>query len=276
MPSNNCAQPEADLLPFAPISLEEMNATARMMKRVDRKYLLSHAEATRLLANMPQATRVLTISGQFWQHYRTAYLDSSAWGSYYTAAYKRRRRYKVRMRNYVNSGLAFLEVKTRGPRKTTVKDRMPIPVECVYGDTVPEPCLPWLEATLSDRCVDVDTSDLHPTLKNEYWRAMLKPPGVGRTTIDTSLAWKSARGGALSGFDLVFVETKSGASPSVVDKILWSHGHRPLRVSKFGTGLAVMHPELPANKWLPAIRKFQAAGGAEPAGARPGARGAAR
>ena len=244
---------------FDTITLAEMNATARMMTRVDRKYLLSTAEATMLVDALPAGTRILTVNGQFWQHYRTSYLDSSRWGSYYTAAHKRRRRYKIRMRNYVDSGLAFLEVKTRGPRKTTVKNRMPIPVEAVGGEGVPPECVPWLAGIADELHIAVDVEDLRPTLRTEYWRATVTLPGCGRVTLDTSLAWRSSRGGELHGLDLVFVETKSGASPSVVDRQLWSYGHRPVRVSKFGTGLAVMHPELPSNKWRPAMKKFELA-----------------
>lgn len=244
---------------FDAITLDEMNATARMMTRVDRKYLLSTAEAFTLVDALPSRTRILTVNDQIWQHYRTSYLDSSRWGSYHATAYKRRRRYKVRMRNYVDSGLAFLEVKTRGPRKTTVKNRTPITVEAVDGDAVPAESVEWLAGMLEQLCVSVDVADLRPTLRNEYWRATVKLPDLGRATIDTSLAWRSSRGGELSGLDLVCVETKSGASPSVVDKKLWARGHRPLRVSKFGTGLAVMHPELPSNKWRPAMKKFELA-----------------
>lgn len=122
---------------FEPICLDELNACARMMTRVDRKYLLTGNEACELLASLPQSTRILEINGRFLQHYRTSYLDSSSWGSYFTAAFKRRRRYKVRMRDYVDSGIAFLEVKTRGPRGTTVKERVPIEVEEAYGDRIP-------------------------------------------------------------------------------------------------------------------------------------------
>lgn len=156
-----------------------MNATARMMTRVDRKYLLSTAEAFTLVDALPSRTRILTVNDQFWQHYRTSYLDSSRWGSYHATAYKRRRRYKVRMRNYVDSGLAFLEVKTRGLRKTTVKNRTPIPAETVDGDAVPAESVEWLAGMLEPLCVSVDVADLRPTLRNEYWRATVKLPDLG-------------------------------------------------------------------------------------------------
>jgi hypothetical protein len=31
--------------------------------------------------------------------------------------------------------------------------------------------------------------------------------------------------------------------------------HRPLRISKFGTSLSAMHPELPSNKWARALSR---------------------
>ena len=54
---------------------------------------------------------------------------------------------------------------------------------------------------------------------------------------------------------LAIVETKSSSTPSAADRRLWRHGHRPTRVSKYGTGLAALHEHLPANKWHPVLRR---------------------
>ena len=54
----------------------------------------------------------------------------------------------------------------------------------------------------------------------------------------------------------MIVETKSGSRPSRVDRLLWRHGHRPTRVSKFATGMAVLDPRLPANRWSAALRRL--------------------
>ena len=45
------------------------------------------------------------------------------------------------------------------------------------------------------------------------------------------------------------VETKNLATPSPADRALWDAGHRPARISKYATGMALLHPELPANRW---------------------------
>ena len=55
---------------------------------------------------------------------------------------------------------------------------------------------------------------------------------------------------------LAVVETKAGATPSAVDRLLWAAGHRPVRLSKFATGLALLHPDLPANRWHRTLRRL--------------------
>ena len=37
--------------------------------------------------------------------------------------------------------------------------------------------------------------------------------------------------------------------PSSTDRLLWRHGHRPVRISKYGTGMAALHADLPAHPW---------------------------
>ena len=52
---------------------------------------------------------------------------------------------------------------------------------------------------------------------------------------------------------MAIVETKSVGAPSAADRALWAIGCRPIRISKFGTSLAVLDPELPANRWTRAL-----------------------
>ena len=47
----------------------------------------------------------------------------------------------------------------------------------------------------------------------------------------------------------VVLETKTAGPPSRFDRWLWAQGHRPIRLSKYCTGLAALRPNLPANKW---------------------------
>ncbi len=108
------------------ITLDDMNTEARMMTRVDRKYLIHTDELRAFLDEVPADTRVLEINGKRQQRYATTYFDTPDLLSYRMTAQKRRRRFKVRQRTYVDSSLGFCEVKTRGPRGVTVKHRVPI------------------------------------------------------------------------------------------------------------------------------------------------------
>ena len=72
-------------------------------------------------------------------------------------------------------------------------------------------------------------------------------PGA-RYTVDRGLECTEP-GGTAIGLDEVIIETKSDGPPSPIDRWLWKHGVRPVRISKYCTALAAMRPELPANKW---------------------------
>jgi len=249
---------------FEPISLGDLNATAALQTRVDRKYLLDRSELDALLAELPGTTQVLTIDDLQTFTYSSVYHDTQKLASYRLAATKRRRRYKVRTRRYVDTGTNWLEVKTVGGRGTTVKNRM------AYrpGSTRTLTAIgrAYVADTLAASAIDpTDVAGLVPLLETSYRRTTLflpnpsRPWSGARVTIDTDLAWvdlEDAR--ALTRPDLAIVETKTGSTPSAMDRVLWAHGHRPSRISKFGTGLAALRPELPANKWNRALVALQA------------------
>ena len=72
---------------------------------------------------------------------------------------------------------------------------------------------------------------------------------AGRVTIDRDLRWVSGHGTAEVG-DVLVVETKSATvRPGPLDRRLWELGHRPTRISKYGTGLALLTPDLQRNRW---------------------------
>ena len=231
-----------------PISLEELTERASLLTRVDRKYLVPLADLDAVLGDLGGETRVLEIEGQRASEYRSVYFDTVGLDSYLAAARRRRRRFKIRTRTYVDSEQCYLEVKTRGGRSLTVKERVEHPVES--GESL-EPDDGYVEFALHEAGIDsVPTATLRPTLVTRYHRATLfVPEGSSRATIDTALSWTDSAGRSIATPGLVVVETKSGSTASPVDRVLWAHGHRPANISKYGTGMAAMRPELPQNKW---------------------------
>ena len=226
------------------VSLEELNDRAELLTRTDRKYVIAASELDAVVTGIP-GLRVLEIDGRRGSRYESTYLDTVGLDSW-TGAAHRRRRWKVRTRVYADTGERWLEVKTRGLRGTTVKERLPHDAHDVSG-----PAAAWVRDRLGAAHVhDVDTAGLVATLHTSYRRTTLLLPGdAGRATVDRDLRWVSGHGTAEVGHVLV-VETKSGTpGPGPLDRRLWELGHRPVRISKYGTGLALLTPDLPRNRW---------------------------
>lgn len=278
---------------LAPVGLAELDSTAALQTRRDRKYVLDIAECCELLAALDPATRVLEIDGVRAFAYESTYFDTPDLDSFRLAARRRRRRYKVRTRTYVDSGACFVEVKTRAGRGVTVKERQAHdagPARLGAADT-------FVDDRLAAAGLDTAPARaLVPTLRSSYRRTTLLLPDV-RLTLDTHLTWTvpgrtapirgvpagcgpawpgSGRTGVGSGLTddptdtsgtdpattavvrldgLVVVETKTGGpGPSSADRILWRAGHRPDRISKYATGLTLLRPGLPDAPWRRMIR----------------------
>jgi hypothetical protein len=235
------------MITFAAISLDELVGEAALLTRLDRKYLLPASSLPSFLGQMPADVRMLEIDGQRDFSYRSIYFDTAGLDSYHAAAHGRRRRFKVRVRTYLDSGLDFVEVKTRGARGVTVKERIPYDGD---GSRLGPAGVEYAHSVLNDAGIPAEGLDFHPVMATYYRRATFFVPETGsRVTVDRDLAWVLPDGSTTRMPGSVVVETKSARSASDVDRLLWSLGHRPCRISKYATGLAALRPELPANKW---------------------------
>lgn len=242
---------------LSPISLDELVNQAAMMCRVDRKYVLTREEVNPLLFALDPHTRVLNIDGKAPQPYQSTYFDTPEMRSFNQAVHKRRRKFKIRTRTYVASQMAFLEVKATGARGVTVKERIPYDFEAAMHAHLLDEVRPWLEEQLTKAGQPAGTGDsLQPIMWGSYNRTtLLMADGTGRATFDTELDWQNAHGAYISEPDMVIFETKSGSRPSELDRLLWSHGHRPAKISKFGTGMAALDPRLPHNRWNRVLKR---------------------
>ena len=239
------------------IGLTELEERANLLTRVDRKYVLEADALDAVSAFLPDDARVLEIAGERAFDYRSTYLDTDGLDAYLDTARKRRRRWKVRTRLYLSTGTSFLEVKTRrGP--TTVKERIPW-----SGVRLGHFGADFVEASLRSAGVSMDALTLRPAVTTCYRRnTLLLPTSGARVTIDRDLTWSDITVARRLEFgDLVIVETKSPSAPSEFDRLLWSHGIRPVALSKYAVGMAGLHPSLPRNRWhrLMATRPFEAA-----------------
>ena len=239
---------------FAGVDLDGLVAEAALMTRVDRKYVVTRDAAARVVGTLDAGIRVLDMDGVRAFRYESVYFDTPDLLSFRMAAQPRRRRFKLRTRTYLDTRTAFLEVKTRGARSATVKDRIAYDT----GDRrlLTDEARGYAADALEAIGVPVARADdLGVRLTTLYRRAtFVSPDGGARSTIDTDLEWRDADGTALTMPEMAIIETKSGAAASAFDRALWRAGHRPVSISKYATGLAALHPALPRNKWARLLR----------------------
>lgn len=229
-----------------PISLEELNSQARLMTRVDRKYFVPRDLFIDLLGRTREDFRALEIDGRRHFHYRTVYFDTPEFAFFRQHVQGRRRRYKVRVRTYCQSGDRLVEVKSKGYRGQTVKDRI--------AHAGPATILDQRARDFVHGAVGADAYRLQPVLETVYDRITLVR-GQQRLTCDLDLH-------CLAGTDRhdgpshVLVETKSGGESGIWDDLLAAAGVREHRVSKYCVSASLLYPGLPSNPWHQTMRRY--------------------
>ncbi|MEU4471294.1 polyphosphate polymerase domain-containing protein [Micromonospora sp. NPDC023888] len=237
-----------------PIALAALIERAALQCRVDRKYVVAVDEVPHLLDQLTPYARVLDIHGKRVFAYESVYFDTPSLASYHCAAYRRRRRFKVRTRTYLDSAQCWLEVKISGARGLVTKHRLPYLAEDRH--TV-RSGRGFVDEALVRESIwpDLAASPLEPVLTTNYRRStLLLPATASRVTIDTGLTWHDGdRTLRLPG--IAVVETKTSSAASLVDRMLWQRGIRPVRISKYATGLAALRLDLPDVPWRRTLRR---------------------
>ncbi|MBP2412848.1 hypothetical protein JOF48_001647 [Arthrobacter stackebrandtii] len=254
VPANAATTLPASLAQLPVVSLAELNELASLQTRIDRKYVVPAHRLPGLLAGVNEEMRVLETDDIRAFAYDSVYFDTPELASYHLAAHGRRRRFKIRTRSYQDAGICFLEVKTEGSRSATVKEHIPyLPAD---RSTITADGAAYIRETLADTAPALSPEALAPVLETRYNRiTLLLPESNSRATIDLAVTWTIPEGPQLVLSGKVVVETKSGSAPSGLDKHLWRAGIRPSRISKFATGMALLIPDLPANRWHRTLRQ---------------------
>lgn len=250
-PGDAAAVDLAVLSHLAPIDLDGVLNRAELQTRVDRKYLVEPAHLDEIIVQHRNRLQVLEIDAERAFRYASVYFDTPSMESYYGSAYGRRNRFKVRTRHYVDSGLCQLEIKTRGGRSETIKERLE------YGPEHTEHLTPDGHAFLRHYLPAETIATLAPVLHTTYRRStLLSLDDEARITCDVALRCAEPGGRAVALSNHVVVETKSSHRATAIDQLLWDSGVRPVSISKYCVGLAALWPTLPANKWNRTLRRY--------------------
>ncbi len=244
--SNARAALEAAVAARAPISLEAVISEAALQTRVDKKFLLTPGEFTALSQKLGDKFKIMQIDGLRTFRYESVYFDTEDFDQYRAHRQGRRRRYKVRSRTYADTGLSMFEIKTKGLRGSTVKHRVEQDLDTASELT--EENMEFLESVLRSE-YGQEVPALQPVLDSAYTRATFVNPIDGeRLTCDIELEYANGHG-QIDGPDLIVVETKSADGRGASDQALAELGIREVSMSKYCIGIALLNPQLPANRW---------------------------
>jgi VTC domain len=239
-----------------PIGLQTLDASVALRRRFDTKYLLSYNVVSDLLGRLRPTHRILELDGLRHFDYRTTYFDTEELAAFRDHMQGRRRRLKVRLRHYVDTGDFFLELKLRGARGCTLKRRAPHNPR--LRRSLGDHGRAALERWVRDAYARPAPSPLAPVLDVAYGRSTLAFPERGeRLTIDLDLRMWAAGADGWGRLDpgFVIVETKSSTGPALAGRELRALGARPLdRMSKYCVGVVLALGRARGNALLPVIR----------------------
>lgn len=239
---------------FDTISLEQM-ARARLMNRIDTKYILCREQLFDFLPILKNNYLIQcnATNGRI-AKYETIYFDTVDKNMYLMHETGRTVRKKVRIRTYLDTRESYIECKFKNNHGGTCKKRtqIPFPIQNISDSEVAK-C--FVEETCG-----FNAKELIPTLRNEFHRMTLVSKDMDeRLTVDFDLCVQNLVNKTRVGLsDLVVIELKrNSCSSSFAKQKMIECGIRPSSFSKYCVGLAMTDDNIRKNNLKEKINKIK-------------------
>ena len=239
---------------MAPISLADMNAV-KLMNRVDTKYVADDLTVARLLSMIKEDYYVQEIDGKRVAAYDSVYYDTIDNQMYIIHQNKKLKRDKLRLRNYVDTGNYFCEVKHKNNKGRTKKKR----IEIDAADFTDINNNAALRVFVENELPIYDFDRLERKLETNFDRITLVNKGkTERITIDFDVRFHNFDNGNNDGVaPLVIIELKrDGRCESILQQKLFDLRVKPLSISKYCIGRALTDKTLKQNRFKKKIIKL--------------------
>lgn len=235
---------------FSPITLGEMNDVS-LMKRSDTKFVFPVSALPTILQAMSGAYRVLQINKKNVFRYANMYFDTADQLLYQQHHNGKLNRYKIRSRQYMESGQSFFEVKLKLNGKHTHKERIPYSGNLSVMNSEADA----LVCSITDMNPDL----LRPSLGVHYARmTFVCTEQCERVTIDTALRFETgARQEQLDSLVIAEVKQERRSRASAFVQLMQEHHFPPLSISKYCIGVALTHTNIKHNRFKPKLRTLR-------------------
>lgn len=221
--------------------------SVKLMNRTDTKFVFPLTTLIKILPKLVKHYRVLEINGVRLNAYRSLYFDTEDFQFYHQHHNGKTNRNKVRYREYIDSGLSFLEVKSKNNKGKTIKKRIKV-----------KEITESLDGTDLDFVNKVIGSEI--LLKPQHWNKFSRITFVHkkrkeRLTIDVNFRFEGINSTKNNLGDMVIAEVKQAKRnlSSNFIRIIKEERIHPFRISKYCMATATLFPQLKKNKFK---RKF--------------------
>ena len=234
----------------------------KLMNRTDTKFVTTVDRLMLLLALAHDEYRVQEVDGKRIASYYTAYFDTPDYNMYTVHQNGHAGRQKLRIRSYVDSGLNFLEVKTKNNHGRTKKKR----IYMVGFDPMhPDHGIRFLRQDEQYKTYDeflrkhlrYDPAIMSEKLENHFNRiTLVNKSKTERLTIDTGLCFHNmmtGRDADLTGLAIIELK-RDGLQPSPILEMLRELRIKPCGFSKYCMGSAFTNPSLKRNNFKERLR----------------------
>lgn len=226
---------------FIPISLEEMDHV-KLLDRIDTKYVIHEDQLCEYLSEISARYDLLVIAGKYFHPYETLYFDTVDFHLYQMHHNGKLNRFKLRCRKYVDSGIAFFEIKSKTNTDRTVKKRMPVV-------DIPE----MLDESLNQYIHEHTPGEIQnyiPALRVFFDRiTLVNKQANERLTVDLNLRYR-CNGVEKKIRKIVIVEVKQEKHSISPFRELMKMRRQPKNyLSKYCMGLTYLHKELKMNRF---------------------------
>ena len=221
----------------------------KLMNRTDTKFVFEYSLLNKVMEQIKAHYYVLDVDGIRLNAYRCLYFDTEDFKFYFEHHNGKKNRNKVRYREYIDSGLCFLEIKKKTNKGKTIKERIKvtkIPVRMTEEDN-----------SFVQQIMGTDDV-LLPKHWNKFSRITLVNKHIKeRLTIDLGVTFEAEE--RLSKLDnLIIAEVKQEKVnyASAFMRVIKKHGVRPFRISKYCMATASLFPNLKNNNFKPKFLKI--------------------
>lgn len=233
---------------FATVRLEDMKKV-KLMNRIDTKFVTTEPVLEELLHLAVGEYMAQEIDGKIILPYSTRYFDTEDCEMYHQHLHGKMPRKKIRVREYVTSGMKFLEIKRKNNKGRTDKKR--IPAQNLAEDDRADFIL--------DKA-DYDADSLIPQIENRFNRiTLVNKDMTERLTIDIGLRFHNTVTSIdcdLSGLAIIELK-RDGRATSPISEILRQLRIQPSGFSKYCIGMALTNPNVKTNRFKPRLHRFK-------------------